>query len=132
MDDHDEKPPKSETQDETQAQEKAQVAEREPLSVVVLDAPVAEPAVLPETRAEVPVDTQQAVEEPAGPRRIPYWYWALVGLGVFLMMLSFRRFYSPLLVHVEDSIERRIMGDKIHKAPEANPHTPRQKGPRLF
>ena len=132
MADSDDKQPKPEPQEESRSQDQAKVAEREPLSVVVLDTPVAEPEARAQTRIEVPVRTEQTLEEPVERRKVPYWYWALVGLGVVLMMISFRRFYSPLLVHVEDSIERRVLGDKIQVAPQSNPHTPRQKQPSWF
>lgn len=124
---------KSEPQSAGQIQAKVGVAEREPLSIVVVDTPAAEPAVLPETHVEVPVRvpvrTERTIEEPPEAPRFPYRYWLLAAAALGLLLLSYKNIYSPLLVHMEDSVERRVLGEpsKIWQAPQSNPHTRQQK-----
>jgi hypothetical protein len=131
--------PPSQTQPEAQSapqsQTKVGVAEREPLSLVVVDAPAAEPEVEPETQVEVPVEVptkpRPTIAEPTEAPRVPYLYWALVALALGLVLHTYRYIFEPLVVRVEDSVERRVLGDKIIEAPKSNPHTTRQKEPRF-
>jgi hypothetical protein len=126
-------PPTREAEPQSAPQPRAKVdlAEPETLSVVVVDTPVAEP--VPETRVEVPVRvpvrTDIPVEEPPARPRVSSGYLFLVVLIVGVLFLSFKNIYQPLFVHVEDSIERRVLGEpsKIYQAPESNPHTHQQK-----
>jgi hypothetical protein len=125
--------PKSEPQSAAQPQVKVEVAEREPLSVVVVDTPAAEPAVLPETRVRVPVRvpvrTEPYVEEPPEAPTFPYAYWLLAAAALVMLLLAFKNIYQPLMVHVEDSVERLVLGEpsKIWQAPQSDPHTKQQK-----
>jgi hypothetical protein len=109
---------------------KVDVAEREPLSVVVVDTPAAEPAVLPETRVEVPVEIPAPpIEVPPEAPRVPYPYWLLAAVVLALLLFSYKNIYEPFLIHVEDSVERRVLGEpsKIWQAPQSDPHTRQQK-----
>jgi hypothetical protein len=141
MDERKVKPPTSEPQSEEKratksepgAQPKVDVADREPLSIVVVDTPAAEPAVEPETRVEVPVRvpvrTEPTVAEPPVAPRVPRRYWLLVAAALGFLFLSYKNLYQPLMVHIQDSVERRILGEpsKIYQAPQSNPHTTQQK-----
>jgi hypothetical protein len=118
---------------EPAAQSKVQVADREPLSIVVVDTPAAEPAVVPETQVEIPVRVPVRIEptigEPTAAPRVPRRYWLLVAAALGFLFLSYKNLYQPLMVHIQDSVERRILGEpsKIYQAPESNPHTTQQK-----
>jgi hypothetical protein len=123
---------KKATPSEPAAQPKVGVADREPLSIVVVDAPAAEPAVEPETHVEIPVRVpvriEPTIEEPE-PSRVPRRYWLLVAVALGFLFLSYKNLYQPLMVHIQDSVERRVLGEpsKIYQAPESNPHTTQQK-----
>lgn len=123
--------PESESRSAPQGQAKVDLAEPETLSVVVVDTPVAEP--VPETRVEVPVRvpvrTDIPVEEPPLGRRVSSGYLFLVVLIVGVFFLLFKNIYQPFFVHVEDSVERRVLGEpsKIYQAPQSNPHTHQEK-----
>jgi len=123
--------PESESQSAPQARAKVDVAEPETLSVVVVDTPIAEP--VPETRVEVPVRvpvrTDIPVEEPPVRPRVSSGYLFLVVLILGVFFLLFKNIYQPFFVHVEDSIERRVLGEpsKIYQAPQSNPHTHQEK-----
>jgi hypothetical protein len=141
MDDRKVPPPTSEppseektvSRPEAPAQPKVEVLDREPLSIVVVDTPAAEPEVVPETQVEVPVRAPVRIEptvaEPAAEPRIPRQYWLLVAAALGFLFLSYKNLYQPLMVHIQDSVERRILGEpsKIYDAPKSDPHTTQQK-----
>jgi len=120
-----------ESEPDSQPQAKVDLADHEPLSVVVLDTPAAEPAVEPETQIEVPVEVptrpRPTIAEPTEAPRVPFFYWAMVAVTLGLVLLSYRTIFAPLIVRLEDGVERHVLGDKIYEAPKSNPHTIRQK-----
>ena len=121
------------TRPEPAGQPKVEVADREPLSIVVVDAPAAEPVAVPETQIEVPVRAPTRIEptigEPIGEARVPTRYWLLVAAALGFLFLSYKNLYQPLMVHIEDSVERRVLGEpsKIYQARQSDPHTTQQK-----
>ena len=123
-----------ETESDSQSQAKLDIAERDPLSIVVLDTPAAEPEVEPEIEIEVPVKVpprpQPTVTEPIERPRVPSYYWALVAVALVLHTYSY--IFAPIVTRAEDAFERRVLGEKIYEAPKSNPHTTRQKGPPHF
>ena len=123
------------SQSGSQPQAKVDLADQEPLSMVVVETPDAELEVRPETRIEVPVEVPTRprppiTEAPPAPR-IPGMYWALAAVALGLMFLTYRAIFEPLVTRVEDAVERRVLGDKIYEAPKSNPHTTRQKEPHF-
>ena len=125
-----------ETESDSQSQAKLDIAERDPLSIVVLDTPAAEPEVEPEIEIEVPVKVpprpQPTVTEPIERPRVPYYYWALVAIAVALVLHTYNYIFAPIVTRAEDAFERRVLGEKIYEAPKSNPHTTRQKGAPHF
>ena len=125
-----------ETESDSQSQAKLDIAERDPLSIVVLDTPAAEPEVEPEIEIEVPVKVpprpQPTVTEPIERPRVPSYYWALVAVAVALVLHTYSYIFAPIVTRAEDAFERRVLGEKIYEAPKSNPHTTRQKGPPHF
>jgi hypothetical protein len=121
---------------DSQSQAKVDIAQRDPLSIVVLDTPAAEPEVEPEIEIEVPVKApprpRPTVEEPPERPRVPVYYWALAALAVALVVHTYSWIFAPIVTRVEDAVERRVLGEKIIEAPTSNPHTTRQKGPPHF
>ena len=134
MDEPKDKPPAPEPQSQSadEARAKVQVAERDRLSVVVVDAPAAQPEVLPQRDIRVPVETRTDFDQPPAKRRVPIWYWALVGLAVLLMAASYKKIYSRVIVRAEDGVARRVNGEVIPQAPQSVPHTWRQKASSWF
>jgi len=123
----------AESRPATRPQAKVDTADREPLSAVVVDAPAAEPEVLPETQIEIPVEAPPlfppTAEEPPERAEIPYGYWLLVAAILGVLLITYKNIYSPFMVHIEDSVERRVLGEpsKIYQAPTSDPHTHQQK-----
>ena len=90
------------------------VAEREPLTVTVLDTPTADVAVQAETQVQVPT----RVERPPVPAYIPL----IVGLAAALLLGVYRLQFAPLILRFEHGLQRRIYGEReydAHRDPKA-------------
>lgn len=117
-----EKPPTT-PEDERSLQEEPQppapqtrpVAEREPLTVTVLDS-TADTAV----QAEAPVAIPQRVGW-----EIPMWVAPLLGLAAVLLFGVYRLQYAPLVLRFEHGIQRRVWGERDYDA-HREPHAPQQ------
>jgi hypothetical protein len=93
---------------------KPPVAEREPLTVTVLDATTAEPALQVETVAQTGVGVEIPTRVEAPPRSSMLLYIAAIG-GVLLFSF-YRLQYAPLVLRFEHGIERRIYGHRSYEA----------------
>ena len=93
------------------------VAEREPLTIVVVDAPPAEQVIRAPGRAETRVRTEIDVEVPAEVPRRRWPYLLLVAVAVALTFSSYRRVFEPVMLRLFHGVERRVVGERSYSAP---------------
>lgn len=95
------------------------VAEREPLTIVVVDTPAAEQVVTVPTTAEVRVrsSVDVAVQVPAEVPRRRWPYVLLVGAAAVLLFGTYRMIFGPLTLRLMHGVERRVMGERSYYAP---------------
>jgi hypothetical protein len=99
------------------------VVEREPLEVVVIEAPPADATT--QAGVDVPVPTDTAY--PSEPVRAPSWLWLLIVAAGALLFLMYRLEFAPLLLRFEHGFQRRYLDGETYDAPTSEPHTRRQK-----
>lgn len=95
----------------------APVAEREPLTIVVVDAPPAEQVVSAPATAEVRVRTRTDVEVPAEVPRRRWPFALLIAAAVILMFSTYRMVFGPLALRLLHGVERRVVGERSYNAP---------------
>ena len=93
------------------------VAEREPLTIVVVDAPPAEQVVHAPSRAETRVRTEIDVGVPAEVPRRPWRYLLLVAAAAALTLSSYHRVFEPVMLRVLHGVERRVVGERSYSEP---------------
>lgn len=93
------------------------VAEREPLTIVVVDAPPTEQVVVAPSRAETRVRTEIDVEVPAEVRRRRWPYVLLVAAAAALTFSSYRTVFEPVMLRLYHGVQRRVVGDRSYTQP---------------
>jgi len=104
-------------EDKTAPRRPPAVAEREPLTIVVLDAPPVEQVLRTPSRVETRVRPETAVEVPAEAplRRWPYLLMAAA--AVVLTFSSFRTVFEPVMLRLFHGVQRRVVGERSYSEP---------------
>jgi hypothetical protein len=93
------------------------VAEREPLTIVVLDAPPTEQVLRAPSRAETRVRSEIAVEIPAEVPRRRWPYLLLLAAAAALTFSSYRTVFEPVMLRLFHGVERRVVGERSYSEP---------------
>ena len=93
------------------------VVEREPLTIVVVDAPPAEQVIRVPSRAETRVGSQIHVELPAEVPRRRWPYVLLVAAVAALTFSSYRTVFEPALLRWYHGLQRRVVGERSYSQP---------------
>jgi hypothetical protein len=102
--------------DKTSPRRQAPVAEREPLTIVVIDTPPAEQVVAAPTPAATRLRARTDFEVPAEvPRR--RWPLMLLVAAAVLLFGTYRTVFAPLALRFEHGIQRRVVGERSYDAP---------------
>lgn len=104
----------------------APVAEREPLTIVVIDAPPAEQVTAAPSTTEVRARTWTAAELAAEARRRRWILALLAALAGVLLLHTYRKVFDPILVRFAHGVERRVLSEASYKALH-EPHVIRSK-----
>ena len=113
--------------DKTSPRPQPPVAEREPLTIVVIDAPPAEQALTAPATADVRVRTGTDVEAAAQARRRRWTLALLLAAAAVLLVSTYRRVFEPLAVRFAHGIERRVLSAPAYNA--LHEHTARHAKP---
>jgi len=103
--------------DEAAPRPQAPVAEREPLTIVVIDAPPAEEILTAPAPAQVRVRARTDVEVPAHAPRRRWPYALLAAVAAALVFSTYRTVFGPLILRLEHGVERRVVGERSYSAP---------------
>ena len=103
--------------DKTSPRSQPPVAEREPLTIVVIDAPPAEQVVSTPTTAPVRVRARTDIEVPAAAPRRRWPFALLVGVAAVLLFSTYRTVFRPVALRFMHGIERRVVGDRSYDLP---------------
>lgn len=101
-----------------------------PVEIVVVDTPASVPqtatgvGTVAKLRQRIPLQTIPG-ERP----RVPGNFWVLLAVACVALVFTWHWVISPLVVHAEHSLQRRIYGERTYDAPTSNPHVRRQKPP---
>lgn len=95
----------------------APVAEREPLTIVVIDAPPAQEIVTTPATTRVRVRTRTSVHAPAQVSRRRWPFALLATVAAALVLSTYRSVFEPLLLRFEHGVERRVVGERSYSAP---------------
>ena len=109
---------------ETPERRQRPVAEREPLTIVVLDTPPQ--TVSAPTTVERRVRTQPDVEIPAEAPRRRWPYTLLLAVAAMLLFGTYRTVFKPVGLRFLHGIERRVVGERSYNPPSA----PKTKWPQ--
>ena len=102
------------------------VAEREPLSIVVVDTPAVDQVVRVPSTAETRVRTATEVEIPAEVPRRRWPYFLVIAAVAAVTFSSYRMVFRPAVLRVVHGIERRVLGDRSY----SQPRPPKVKWPQ--
>ena len=102
------------------------VAEREPLTIVVIDAPPAEQVVIAPPTAPARVRTRTDIEVPAAAPRRRWPFLLLIGFAAVLLFSTYRNVFKPVALRFMHGIERRVVGDRSYDLPRP----PKSKWPQ--
>ena len=94
----------------------APVAEREPLTIVVIDTPPAAQGTSTPTATEVRRRTWTRVELYAEARRRRWILALLAALAGALLLHTYRKVFEPLAVRFAHGIERRVLNEPNYNA----------------
>jgi hypothetical protein len=95
----------------------APVAEREPLTIVVIETPPAEQIAAAPTTIETRV---RARTEFGVPTEVPRRRWPfalLVAAAAILLLSTYRTVFAPLVLRFEHGIQRRVVGERSYDPP---------------
>jgi hypothetical protein len=95
------------------------VTEREPLTIVVVDAPPAEQILRAPSRVETRVRTGIDFEVPAEVPRRRWPYSLLVAAAVALTFSSYRTVFEPVMLRLFHGVQRRVVGERSYSEPRA-------------
>ncbi len=128
------KPPRRVWQWRSTTKDERPFAEPKTIEIVVVDAPTATPDV--QTGSGVGVRTK--VRKPSiipawfpKPAKAPAGFWGLLVTAAVILIFMWHWVLSPLVVHAEHTIERKLYGERSYYAPTSVPHTRRDKQPPL-
>jgi hypothetical protein len=111
--------------DKTAPRGQPPVAEREPLTIVVIDAPPAEQVVSTPVTAPGRVRARTDSAIPAAPRR--RWPFALlIGIAAVLLFSTYRTVFKPVALRFMHGLERRVVGERSYNVPRE----PKSKWPQ--
>jgi hypothetical protein len=106
------------------------VPEPKTIDVVVVETPEAQPQVGMRQRTRTRVRQWLPTTVDRRPRVSSNSWWLFV-IAAIVLVFFWHWVLSPLVVHAEHSVQRRIVGEQTYNAPTSNPHTHRQKKPLL-
>ncbi|HVO25270.1 MAG TPA: hypothetical protein VMW56_16745 [Candidatus Margulisiibacteriota bacterium] len=92
------------------------VAEREPLTIIVVDTPPAEQVTSAPATTEVRQRTWAAVELYAEARRRRWILAVLAAVAGVLLLHTYRKVFEPVLVRFAHGIERRVLSEATYNA----------------
>ncbi|HVO22108.1 MAG TPA: hypothetical protein VMW56_00610 [Candidatus Margulisiibacteriota bacterium] len=102
------------------------VAEREPLTIVVIDAPPAEQVVTTPATAPAQVRARTDFDVPAAAPRRRWPFALLIGIAAVLLFSTYRNVFKPVALRFMHGIERRVVGERSYDLP----HPPKSKFPQ--
>ena len=95
----------------------AAVAEREPLTIVVIDTPAAEQVTQTLRPLPARVRTEIGVDVPAEVPRRRWPYLLLVAAAVAVTFSSYRTVFGPVMLRLFHGVERRVVGERSYSQP---------------
>ncbi len=93
------------------------VAERDPLTIVVVDAPPAEQVIRAPSRVETPVRTRTDVEVPVEEPRRRWIFLLIVALVAAVTFSSYRTVFEPVMLRLYHGLQRRVVGERSYSPP---------------
>ena len=94
----------------------APVAEREPLTIVVIDAPPAEQVTSAPGTTEVRRRVWTTVDLYAEARRRRWIFVLLAAVASVLLLHTYRKVFEPVLVRFAHGVERRVLSEASYNA----------------